>query len=109
MTTLQGSLLGLGAELLLAISGTIIILCYILLRMKSLETAVELLESADIQIGLISDQIKQISQKPLNIRNFAISDPKNLHEQLKVHYPSNSSSCLQILVDLKCFLHLTIS
>ncbi len=61
---LQGSLLGFGAELLLAISvclsGTIINLCYILLRMKSLETAVELLESADIQIGLISDQIKQI-------------------------------------------------
>ncbi len=100
---LQGSLLGFGAELLLAISGTIINLCYILLRMKSLETAVELLESADIQIGLISDQIKQISQKPLNIRNFAIADPKNLHEQLKVHYPSNSSSCLQILVDLNVF------
>lgn len=97
---LQGSLLGFGAELLLAISvclsGTIIILCNILLRMKSLETAVELLESADIQIGLISDQNKEISQKPLNIRNFAIADPKNLHEQLKVHYPSNSSSCLQM-------------
>ncbi|XP_059369612.1 nesprin-2-like [Carassius carassius] len=52
-------------------------------RVKSLETAAELLESADIQIGLISDQIKQISQKPLNIRNFAIADPKNLHEELK--------------------------
>ncbi len=71
--------------------------------MKSLETAVELLESADIQVGLISDQIKQISQKSLNITNFAIADPKNLHEQLKVHYPSNSSSFLQILVDLKVF------
>ncbi len=67
------------------LSGTIIMLCYILLRMKSLETAVELLESADIQVGLISDQIKQISQKSLNITNFAIADPKNLHEQLKVH------------------------
>lgn len=104
---MQGSLLGFGAELLLAISvclsGTIIILCYILLRMKSLETAVELLESADIQIRLISDQIKQISQKSLNIRNFAIADPKNLHEQLKVHYPSNLSSCLEILVDLNVF------
>ncbi|KAF4099427.1 hypothetical protein G5714_019553 [Onychostoma macrolepis] len=52
-------------------------------RVKSLETVVELLDSADIQIGLISDQIKQISQKPLNIRNFAIADPKNLHEELK--------------------------
>ncbi len=69
--------------------------------MKSLETAIELLKSADIQVGLISDQIRQISQKSLNIRNFAIADPKNLHEQLKVHYPSNSSSFLQILVDLK--------
>lgn len=78
-------------------------LFYILLRVKSLETAVELLESADIQIGLISDQIKQISQKPLNIRNFAISDPKNLHEELKVHYLPNSSSCLQTLVDLNLF------
>ncbi|XP_016149734.1 nesprin-2-like [Sinocyclocheilus grahami] len=52
-------------------------------RVKSLETALELLQSADIQIGLISDQIKQISQKPLNIRNVAIADPKNLHEELK--------------------------
>lgn len=55
-----------------------------LFRVKSLETAVELLESADIQIRLISDQIKQIIQKPLNIRNFAIADPKNLHEEIKV-------------------------
>ncbi|XP_052390559.1 nesprin-2 isoform X4 [Carassius gibelio] len=52
-------------------------------RVKSLETAVELLESTDIKIRLISDQIKQISQKPLNIRNFAIADPKNLHEEIK--------------------------
>ncbi|XP_052441872.1 nesprin-2-like isoform X3 [Carassius gibelio] len=57
---------------------------YVQARVKSLETAAELLESADIQIGLISDQIKQISQKPLNIRNFAIADPKNLHEELKL-------------------------
>lgn len=66
-------------------SGTIVMLFCILLRVKSLETAVELLESADSQIRLISDQIKQISQKPLNIRNFAIADPRNLHEDLKVH------------------------
>uniref|UniRef100_A0A9J7Z0W8 Calponin-homology (CH) domain-containing protein n=1 Tax=Cyprinus carpio carpio TaxID=630221 RepID=A0A9J7Z0W8_CYPCA len=52
-------------------------------RVKSLETAVELLESADIQMRLISDQIKQIIQKPLNIRNFAIADPTNLHEEIK--------------------------
>ncbi|RXN16323.1 nesprin-2-like protein [Labeo rohita] len=52
-------------------------------RVKSLETAVELLESADSQIRLISDQIKQISQKPLNIRNLSIADPRNLHEDLK--------------------------
>ncbi|KAK2883496.1 hypothetical protein Q8A67_017133 [Cirrhinus molitorella] len=52
-------------------------------RVKSLETAVELLESADDQIRLISDEIKQITQKPVNIRNFAIVDPKNLHEDLK--------------------------
>ncbi|XP_016380976.1 nesprin-2-like [Sinocyclocheilus rhinocerous] len=52
-------------------------------RVKSLETAVELLESADNQIRLISDHIKQISQKPLNIRNFAVADPKNLHEEIK--------------------------
>ncbi|XP_067239734.1 nesprin-2-like isoform X8 [Chanodichthys erythropterus] len=52
-------------------------------RVKSLETAVKLLESTDIQIRLISDQLKQISQKPLNIRNFAVADARNLHEDLK--------------------------
>ncbi|KAK7133211.1 hypothetical protein R3I94_015172 [Phoxinus phoxinus] len=52
-------------------------------RVKSLETAVKLLESTDIQIRLISDQLKLISQKPLNIRNFAVVDARNLHEDLK--------------------------
>ncbi|KAG1964264.1 nesprin-2 [Pimephales promelas] len=52
-------------------------------RVKSLETAVKLLESTDIQIRLISDQLKLISQKPLNIRNFAVADAINLHEDLK--------------------------
>lgn len=52
--------------------------------MKSLETAVKLLESTDIQIRLISDQLKLISQKPLNIRDFAVADARNLHEDLKV-------------------------
>ncbi|XDV42021.1 hypothetical protein PO909_010774 [Leuciscus waleckii] len=52
-------------------------------RVKSLETAVKLLESTDIQIRLISDQLKLISQKPLNIRDFAVADARNLHEDLK--------------------------
>lgn len=76
--------LGHGTEIMLAISGTIIILFYILFRVKSLETAVKLLESTDIQIRLISDQLKLISQKPLSIRNFAVADARNLHEDLKV-------------------------
>lgn len=59
-------------------------LFYILFRVKSLETAVKLLESTDIQIRLISDQLKLISQKPLNIRDFAVADARNLHEDLKV-------------------------
>nr|XP_021324291.1 nesprin-2-like isoform X1 [Danio rerio] len=52
-------------------------------RVKSIETTIELLESVDIQIALISDQLKQISQKPLNVRNFAVVDARNLHEELK--------------------------
>ncbi|XP_051954461.1 nesprin-2-like [Xyrauchen texanus] len=52
-------------------------------RMKSLETAVVLLESADIRIRLISDQLKQINQNPVNIRNFTFADAKTLHEDLK--------------------------
>ncbi|XP_077075807.1 nesprin-2a [Siphateles boraxobius] len=52
-------------------------------RVKSLETAVKLLESTDIQIRVISDQLKLIRQKPLNIRNFAFADARNLHEDLK--------------------------
>ncbi|XP_056337477.1 nesprin-2a [Danio aesculapii] len=52
-------------------------------RVKTIETTIELLESADIQISLISDKLKQISQKPLNIRNFAVVDARNLHEELQ--------------------------
>ncbi|XP_051511030.1 LOW QUALITY PROTEIN: nesprin-2-like [Myxocyprinus asiaticus] len=52
-------------------------------RVKSLETAVVLLESADSQIRLISDQLKQINKNPVNIRNFTLADAKTLHEDLK--------------------------
>ncbi|XP_051500897.1 nesprin-2-like [Myxocyprinus asiaticus] len=57
-------------------------------RVKSFETAVELLESADFQIRLISDQLKQINQKPVNIRNFTVADAKTLHEDLKLLHES---------------------
>jgi len=76
-----------------------------LFRMKSLETAVKLLESTDIQIRLISDQLKLISQKPLNIRNFAVADAINLHEDLKVQF-------MFMLADTctsKCFSHLQLA
>ncbi|XP_043093802.1 nesprin-2 isoform X3 [Puntigrus tetrazona] len=64
-------------------------------RVKSLETVIKLQESADIQIGLISDHIKRINQKPLNIRNFAIADPENLQEELK---------CLDESIEKELFL-----
>ncbi|TRY94947.1 hypothetical protein DNTS_013096, partial [Danionella cerebrum] len=53
-------------------------------RMKSLETGVELLESPDSHIQLISDQLEHLRQKPLNIRNFVLVDSKYFHEELKL-------------------------
>lgn len=53
-------------------------------RMKSLESAVKLLEAMEIQNGLISDQLNHITQKPVNIANFSIDQSKTLHEDIKV-------------------------
>lgn len=53
-------------------------------RIKSLESAVKLLESVDAQIRLISDQLNQISQKPVNIRSLTVDQSKTLYEDLKV-------------------------
>lgn len=57
---------------------------FYMFRIKSLESAVKLLESVDVQIRLISDQLNQISQKPVNIRSLTVDQSKALHEDLKV-------------------------
>lgn len=59
-------------------------LFYMSCRIKSLESAVKLLESVDAQIRLISDQLNQISQKSVNIRSLTVDQSKTLYEDLKV-------------------------
>ncbi|KAK6295335.1 hypothetical protein J4Q44_G00345610 [Coregonus suidteri] len=44
-------------------------------RMASLDTTVELMESADSQISLISDQLDRITRQPIAISAYALTDP----------------------------------
>ncbi|XP_052326819.1 nesprin-2 isoform X7 [Oncorhynchus keta] len=62
-------------------------------RMASLETTVELMESADSQISLISDQLDRITRQPIAISAYGMTDPwtvadfkemdQRLHAELK--------------------------
>ncbi|XP_017539502.1 nesprin-2 isoform X2 [Pygocentrus nattereri] len=53
-------------------------------RMKSLENALKLLEPVDVHIKMISDQLNQLAQKPVDITGFALIDPGALHGGLKL-------------------------
>ncbi|XP_071226495.1 nesprin-2a isoform X1 [Salvelinus alpinus] len=62
-------------------------------RMASLDTTVELMESADSQISLISDQLDRITRQPIAISAYGLTDPwtmadfkemdQRLHAELK--------------------------
>ena len=45
------------------------------LRMASLDTTVDLMESADSEITLISDELDRITSKPVDICGFTVTDP----------------------------------
>ncbi|KAL6486315.1 hypothetical protein MHYP_G00057070 [Metynnis hypsauchen] len=53
-------------------------------RMKSLENALKLLEPVDVHIKLISDQLNQLVQKPVDVTGFALTDPGALHGGIKL-------------------------
>lgn len=57
--------------------------------MKSLESALKLLEPVDVRIKLISAQLNQLTQKPVDITNFALVDSGALHGELKVQQLMN--------------------
>ncbi|XP_036438507.1 LOW QUALITY PROTEIN: nesprin-2 [Colossoma macropomum] len=53
-------------------------------RMKSIENALKLLEPVDVHIKLISDQLNQLAQKPVDITGFALTDRGALHGDMKL-------------------------
>lgn len=54
--------------------------------MKSLKSALELLEPTDIHISEISDQLDQNVRKPLDITGFALTDFTTIYGETKVQY-----------------------
>lgn len=55
-------------------------------RMRSLKSALELLEPTDIRIKQISDELDQNIRKPLDITGFALTDLTALYGDTKVIY-----------------------
>ncbi|XP_041951730.1 nesprin-2-like isoform X2 [Alosa sapidissima] len=53
-------------------------------RVKTLQTAVTLMEPADIQIALVINRLNYITQNPLNITEFTLADSGAIHEELKL-------------------------
>ncbi|XP_072538856.1 nesprin-2a isoform X2 [Salminus brasiliensis] len=53
-------------------------------RMKSLESALELLEPVEVNIKLISDQLNQLTQKPMDITGFVLTESRALHGGIKL-------------------------
>ncbi|XP_049338084.1 nesprin-2 isoform X3 [Astyanax mexicanus] len=53
-------------------------------RMKSLESALELLEPVDVHLKLISDKLNQLLQKPLDITGFVLTDSTALKGDIKL-------------------------
>ncbi|KAK2864041.1 hypothetical protein Q7C36_003195 [Tachysurus vachellii] len=53
-------------------------------RMRSLKSALEMLEPTDIRIKQLSDQLDQNSRKTLDIRGFALNDSTAIYEETKL-------------------------
>lgn len=57
--------------------------------MKTLQSAITLMEPADIQIAFVNNRLDYITQNPLNITEFTLSDSGKIHEELKVQFNLN--------------------